>query len=762
MGGVGRARMPINQGLACWLVIAVGGRFPRLLGLHCLRTRCQAHAGGRMFSFMTLEEVFPALARGGPENLRTYQLDYHDARTIAVLLGAARGVCSQARQISLDTLEATSLEIIDQAVAARDGAEDDAGRSVLDLVILQVATGMAATAAAIGELGRPHEWIIRAMTDGYTGDADYDFQWQRLLCWTWFPGPLRAIALGSVLGWLEVVFAQASRVGDLLTVAEQASPYVDVIFRDERARAVLPQEAIVSALTARADWAGHRGQHDLARSVATLRDLARDDSLTLELRAHIEAFFALSPLGLTDTPQAEQARAVIEEHAQHLRASDRLRLVVTSCDRDATLMRQRASEIEAAISDVRDERAEQADDAADLLFGEGRTFDAIGPLIRTFAEAGDVENLTRILRAWAGTTASAAAWQPLVGLSLHPVGTLWTVDGAVAPAANTEYVGHHELVMAMNAFLSTTVIDRDAEDIELASSARPGIPVPQQAPRFEAAALDHLHIDALRPLLEVHSYPDELVYIPSMTIPVSALLAHELNYAPALSVSFQRPATARPLQHVALLGGDTTTSELELKTVRSLLESRGIEVWEPHCSAERFRAAYADPQFDAIWVTTHGEFEHLRPDASVLIFGQDDQLDIGALAELQAPRGDRRLLMLNICDGAVSATLGGPQGFGIGPVLAGPTQSVVSNLWPIHPLVAASVGALLAKALIAHADHRAALAEVLSILRGGRISVLAHLEAMGECSEDLTERVRQQESVDFEGLASWGAPMLLV
>lgn len=629
---------------------------------------------------MTFEEVFATVVDAAPAGIRTREVDYHDGVFVAALLGLAGAVCDQARQDSVDALEAMSLRIIDEAVGARGQAGDDAGLAVLDVLVLQVATGVAATAARLGEVGRPHEWVIRAMTDGYHGNADYVFQWQRLLGWTWLPGPLRSFALSAALGWLEVVFTQAAKVGDHVVVAEQASPYVDVILRDERARADMPQLAIVAALTARLGWAAARCRGDLDRTLSALDELLEDQALEPDLRAHIEASIALSPVALRDTPQAELAQAVLDTHGDRLRPAERLRLLVTSCWGDIDRMRARAGDILDAIAHTRAAIASQADDLADIRFGEGRTFEAIAPLVRAYSEAGDTAGLVQVLGAWLGVDDLDASWHPLIAITSHPVGTLWVANGTATPPADTPYDGHAALVAAANAYLSTTVIYRDSEDLGLVEVANPGVPVSEHADAFESAAMQHLHIESLGQLLELGGRPSEAIFVPTMTLPIQALLGRELDYVPALSVSLQRPHAARPVRQVLFLGDNTITSGLELAAVRCVLERAGIQVHDVRASTATFRAAYGDDQIDVVWVAAHGEFEHLTPDASRLVLSHDDEaLDVSTLASLNTRVDGRRLLVLNVCDGAVSATLGGPAGLGIGPVLAGPSQSVISN-----------------------------------------------------------------------------------
>src|SRR4051794_28641707 len=101
---------------------------------------------------VSIQERFPLLAAGLSPEFASRVLDYHDGAVVALLFGAARGVGSAARQVSLDAFEQTTLALIDEALAARGQAADDAERTVIDALVLQVATGVAATTAATGEV----------------------------------------------------------------------------------------------------------------------------------------------------------------------------------------------------------------------------------------------------------------------------------------------------------------------------------------------------------------------------------------------------------------------------------------------------------------------------------------------------------------------------------------------------------------------------------------------------------------------------------
>ena len=88
-------------------------------------------------------------------------------------------------------------------------------------------------------------------------------------------------------------------------------------------------------------------------------------------------------------------------------------------------------------------------------------------------------------------------------------------------------------------------------------------------------------------------------------------------------------------------------------------------------------------------------------------------------AELPAPKGDRRLLVLNACDSATAASLGGPSRVGLAGIGAGTTQAVIAHLWPVRWIPAACFGVLLATGLVRNKSFLSAFRYAVKMLQSG-------------------------------------------
>ncbi len=108
-----------------------------------------------------------------------------------------------------------------------------------------------------------------------------------------------------------------------------------------------------------------------------------------------------------------------------------------------------------------------------------------------------------------------------------------------------------------------------------------------------------------------------------------------------------------------------------------------------------FIKIYESNDFDIIWVMSHGEFDHWKPGVVSVEIGNNQYLSLDEALNLSIPESDkRRLLFLNICDGATHSGSDGLERLGFAPSLANNNQCVISHLWPVTAWSAATFGAI--------------------------------------------------------------------
>jgi hypothetical protein len=175
---------------------------------------------------------------------------------------------------------------------------------------------------------------------------------------------------------------------------------------------------------------------------------------------------------------------------------------------------------------------------------------------------------------------------------------------------------------------------------------------------------------------------------------------------------------------------------------------------EPH-----FAACYARRDLDVLWVTCHGEYAAYTPELSHLVLGEE-QLSLNQVLRLEAPITDeRRLLVLNACDSGTAATLGGLTEFGLGSLVAGPTQAVIGHQWPCDWLMAAGFGAVLGSSLASGLGFGDSFGCALRALREGPGRMSETLREQG-VELGICERLAHAASAGREhGVLHWGSPV---
>ncbi|KFE60980.1 CHAT domain-containing protein [Hyalangium minutum] len=707
-------------------------------------------------------EVFPRLADVAEDVLPEFarSLPFHPLQFLQELLLAAElKQQNEWTRAGLTALEAVSVGLLRELQAAR-ALFGDESRLLFDWVKLAIARLVARAALDTGDLARTHEWLIRAVAvEEYCGDGEYTFDYSPLAGALSAPQALvGALVTDAVLDWLGTLFAHSARSGDLLSHAQEIFPVPGkMISAGIFSRASFPS-LVLDMLMQRAQWAARYQSQDAQAAAAPLLELLDSGILSEGDRAGIELFLATNTYPFASEPQAERARRALATYFDRYSAANRLLLRIASCWGDSARLREIHSQLLEDLASIRTERAQQAASPTEALLRAGQSFRMLQPVLRAYAESGDAASVVEILAAWSGDVSAQPLVQvPLLAVPGHPVGTLWVSGETVAPMDTTPKENFGDFLAALNAFLDVTILFGDQPSLRPRQRGGGMHPHPEYGRRFEAESIRLLRLDALSefgtPL------PDRLVLAPGLTVPVQPLLLRHRGHNAALSVSLREPLPVRPLRHVALLGDNTMSSAFELDAVTSILERAGVAVDRISPTADAFKSAYSDTRYDALWVAAHGEYRSFQLERSALVLGESEELSLDDLAALPAPSGDRRLLVLNVCSGGHSATFGGPLGVGLGPVLVGRSQTVISHLWPVGFQFAGAFGVLLADAHVRLKDHLDAYGESMQVVLAGRESMLQRLALLPNAAP-VAERLH--EGIDVGNIASWGAPTLLI
>ncbi|MFL5786797.1 MAG: hypothetical protein ACJ748_01980, partial [Flavisolibacter sp.] len=148
-----------------------------------------------------------------------------------------------------------------------------------------------------------------------------------------------------------------------------------------------------------------------------------------------------------------------------------------------------------------------------------------------------------------------------------------------------------------------------------------------------------------------------------------------------------------------------------------------------------------------------------EPHKSFIQLYREKNLTIQNLANLKCNWKNRRLIFLNICDGATTSLSNSPVSIGIGHYLVHGQQSLLSHLWPIQPGAAMVIACLIAAFVGPDKTYIEIYSQAIQTFRKGNSETLAFFRSFISNNE-IVERL-ENISFDFKNFYYWASLTLL-
>lgn len=260
-----------------------------------------------------------------------------------------------------------------------------------------------------------------------------------------------------------------------------------------------------------------------------------------------------------------------------------------------------------------------------------------------------------------------------------------------------------------------------------------------------------------------------LIVLPHIQVPLQSLLQKNLGKSAPYSVSLKPPKQDSTISKVLLFCPDYgLSSQIEKDLLVNILERFGCNyllLTDLPDDVERFSAEYRNSlDFDLIWITSHGQYDHYNPHHSKLeytnVHGEQKTYDLSRIINHIPNRDKRRLLVSNVCDGGVGATLGGLAELGMGPMMVNENQALISYQWPVEGQVAVAFGALILTELLDGTSFFKAYQKALSTIIRGEAFFTNTIQTITSNNESHV-RFINPESVDWTSILRWGSPVFL-
>ncbi|HCI52629.1 MAG TPA: hypothetical protein DE312_04830 [Gallionella sp.] len=449
------------------------------------------------------------------------------------------------------------------------------------------------------------------------------------------------------------------------------------------------------------------------------------------------------------------AQRALTEFASELSEMDKAQMMATTFQPE-----RRHEEAELLLEQMRVVQMERLHNLSGLAFTRhaGQNIEFIQPYFVRCLDLPDASLVLRGLQTWYDQNWPDDPLDSEQLLILLPFGenaSTLVFNGEKQVLVRDTQASLEKLSRSCNEFLGTysTVAYADNSDLEVPE--RPG--VPREHHPYLLQALQAAYCPAE---LEVRGEPTCQLILPTEGHPIQATQLLRWGSTWPIASSLGSPRPDRRILSVLIWGGGTITESMETEMVRHAFEHAGADVrmFSPEaCSHEDFIREYENSAYDIIWVVSHGEFDHWSPH-EVRLHLAPDQTSV-SLDDLwnKAPiTAERRLLVLNVCDGARFSGAGLLPRVGLAPGLAAPFQATISHLWPVQSFPSAAFGAFLAHFLSAGRPYFESYVDTLKSLAKSAPEIGAELARLYGQEFELTKSLRAREQ-DFGNIEIWGS-----
>lgn len=629
------------------------------------------------------------------------------------------------------------------------------GGDPTDLLYLQFDASLVPLRMALnlGELGGAHDWIVTGLGDDLAHGVERAFSPGRLEVFE--TSETKWIAnnrASTVADWAFAFFYLCRRAATFHVAARMALPAVVRILEP------LP-ETDPKAIEARCmivNWASVY-LPDVASVLARRLEKAFDlPDLGLASRTRIAVMFAGNGRGLTDRAPAEWAAWALGEGAAALGSHEPFQLIWHQVATVEDWHRLKPATLAAARHYAASLRGLGSPTA--IAKATDQRSGLLGPAFLRMTEFGRSDDLVEILACWYDVPADVSLATSVLFVSPnHRSGTAFLgARSRILPAAGSHILAELTAITNQALGLAITV---QGEIEGAAVPQRAGQPDYALGPRFQETLEAAYRLKEIDP--EVLADRRGLIAFPGQPHPLQAMLAgvRDRRTLP-ISASLQQPTADRPLRRALIWSADNDLfAGFEADAVQQILEGAGVACERRSGEGARpadFLAAYSDPGLDIVWVAGHGEIDHWRDGSARLMTGVDCFVSIDELVANTPQIEERRLLMLNICDGAVAAVNGGIHRLGLAHMLARRTQATISHLWPVRPLMAAAFGTLLAGRLAQRMTSFEAYEAALQSIRAPSADVTGAIREVVP-GLGLVDRLEATD-LDSENIFNWGSP----
>ncbi len=621
-----------------------------------------------------------------------------------------------------------------------------------------IATASLQHAQAVGELSRMGDWSMWAMTEELKVHFVQTMQIGRFYDFRECPEIYNCPTYeAACVIYFNGLFDYARRRTAIKDVCESVWSDAMLVFLEvmsQPASFIQAPEAMLGCMML--TWSANESPKKAQELTKKIEKLVSNEVLAKHLRVLFCMSLSTDAGKYSSQPPSYWASRALSEFSEHLTSLDRAQMMVTVLWVDEN----GRSDAEKAISQMAIVRAERTKGKTMLAAtrDSSQTVEYIRPyFVRTVAMVAP-DLVLGGLQTWYQQRDQINPLDPdsvLFSIPFGEQGATLLCGQNIHILARDSQTALVNISRKMMAFLNTYTTVVGADNSNLAIPDRPGH-VLEHMEGLATALHDAYCPDGL----EIPGAPQCQLILPTEGHPIQATQFSAWGKTWPIASSLCRPRSDRKPKSVLIWCADVLTGPMETEMVEAAFKRVGavVKVFSPNESnAIQFMNEYENSNYDVFWVLSHGDFDHWSPHEVKLRLAQDNSsVMLQDLWNRSPTTEQRRLLVLNVCDGARFAEPGMLPRVGLAAGLASPTQATISHLWPVRFLPSAAFGVYLAKFVASGMPYFEAYCATLKALQKSANEIGIELEDLYESEFQLIKSLKASYD-NFSEIETWGS-----
>ncbi|MCD6065860.1 MAG: hypothetical protein K0S33_686 [Bacteroidetes bacterium] len=478
--------------------------------------------------------------------------------------------------------------------------------------------------------------------------------------------------------------------------------------------------------------------------------------------------FQFSCMGFEDTPLSRQdwCNVVQNKFGSKLRGHYKMQLLINKYENNYELLCVNFDKLLLAISSYHHDLEALNLNFHELKYELSRIFSILDLTIVRFLFNGDLTRVNALIGHYFRIPTSDLIKPTNLAIVPNSVqGVLYSAQNRVTTLGNDSTIYFPTLNEVLNKFLRLTHAINDDLSISIIKPDKDyGFPNYKISNELEALLVKIFEINKCATFSGV----DAFYFYSALQFPLQALIVKYQAIALPITLSFMDPLKETSVTRVLVWQGDCMLSELECDVVQEIFEKRGVTVtrfnWHNATKAE-FIAEYQQDKYDIVWISCHGEFDHYYPENSFLVLNREEatnDTNVISYGELitDLKSNNRRLLVLNACDGATTSLTSSPVAIGLGASMVNRNQSLISHQWPIDDLAGMTYGIILAYYLTETDSYVEAYKRTVLEFLKGKESIISFIKKVST-NVEVIDRLENRQDIDLSLIYYWGSLSLV-